>query len=168
MKMKSVAAKSTKIEVSTLLRHAQGENRTNKESLKLGGAAKRGVRRVQVQFVARHGQGEIGTHAHEQEQGNHLEGQAGNHDINARLLRVVIVGRRGNGTSGRLQNEGEDIETDEGDGINGRAEARNVSAIRDDDAGEADVDGGAEESRGDGEADEVARTCQHLSRFEAH
>lgn len=107
--------------------------------------------------MPRHREGEIGTHGHEQEQRHHLERQAGNHDIHARLLRVVFVARRRNGTSGRLQNQREDVETDEGDGIDGRTESRNGSAVDDDDAGQAEIDGGAEEGWGDGEADEVAR-----------
>lgn len=107
--------------------------------------------------MATHGEDEIGTHEHEQEERHDLDGQARNHDIDARLLGAAIVERGGNGTSNGLQDQREEIEADEGDGIDGRAKARNVSAIDDDDAGQAQVDGGADEGGGDGEADEVAR-----------
>lgn len=113
--------------------------------------------RIQATFLARHGEGKIGTHAHEQEKRHHLERQAGNHDIDARLLGAIVVGRRSNATSDCLQNQREDIETDEGDGVDGRAEARNGTAIDDDDAGQTKVDGGAEECGCDGEADEIAK-----------
>lgn len=52
--------------------HARG-NHTNNERPELGGGTKRGVSRIQATFLARHGEGKIGTHAHEQEERQHLE-----------------------------------------------------------------------------------------------
>jgi hypothetical protein len=54
-----------------------------------------------------------------------------------------------------LQDEGEEVAADEGNGIEGRAEAREFSPVNDDNVSQADIDGGAEEGRGDGEPDQI-------------
>lgn len=123
--------------------------------------AERGVGRVESQSLAPRGESKVGTHGHEHEEREDLEGQAGNHNINACLLGAAAVIRRGDAPPGALQDQREDIETDEGYGIDGGAEARNLSTENDDDAGQADIDGGAEEGGSDCQADQVA--SEHVS-----
>lgn len=55
-----------------------------------------------------------------------------------------------------MQAESGEVADDESDGVGPRTEAGNVLAVDNDDAGEAEVDGGGKEGGTDGEADEVA------------
>lgn len=59
-------------------------------------------------------------------------------------------GVRCDGSSGCLQYECEDVKADEGGGVRSWSEAGDAFAVGDDDAGEAEVDGAAEEDGADG------------------
>ena len=92
----------------------------------------------------------------EQRQGSHLERQAGDHDIDARLPPVGIVRCGGHGAADALQHKSNYIARDKDDGIVSGSQARDVlAAIDDHDAAEKKVQGGAEEDRSDTEADKV-------------
>lgn len=60
------------------------------------------MRGVKAGLFAVSGVAEIGAKAHEEEERKDLEGQAGNHGIDARLLRRLIIGRCGDSTTDRL------------------------------------------------------------------
>lgn len=55
-----------------------------------------------------------------------------------------------------MQNEREKVEANEGNGVEARAEARQVSPVNDDNASEAEIDGNAQEGRGDRDPDKIA------------
>ena len=95
--------------------------------------------------MAPNGEGEVGAQNHEEEQRYHLKRQARNHEIDSYLLLRTHLGRRGDGPASGLQDQRKYITADEGDGVGGGAEAGDVSAIDDDNAGETNVNRAAEE-----------------------
>lgn len=98
---------------------------------------------------------ELGTARGEEREREDLEAQAGNHDVDAHLVLGLGRGAGRDAATGGLQDEREQVAAAEDKGVCARAEARQVLAVDDDDAREAEVDGGAEEGGRDGEADEV-------------
>lgn len=112
--------------------------------------------RVQPPLLPPHLHRELGAQRHERRQRRDLAGEAGDHDVDADVLGVLVVRRRGEAAAGGLQDERDEVAADEEEGVGARADARDVLAVDDDDAAEAEVDGGAEEGRADGEADEVS------------
>ena len=91
---------------------------------------------------------EIRTQTHEYEERNDLKRQTGNHDVDPILsLRRVAPRRRiGQRSTRGLQHQREDVCGNEDDGVGPRFEARELLAIEDDDAGEAEVDTCGEET----------------------
>lgn len=106
--------------------------------------------------MAVRGHGEIRAHQQEQEQRYDLEGQAGDHDVDTRLLAGVGARGRGQGAADGLEDEREEIETHKGNSVDGGAETWDAAAVDDHDAGEAEVDGSTEQGGADGEADEIS------------
>ena len=102
---------------------------------------------------------------HEDDDRNDLPRQTSNHDIDTGLL-ARRAGVRGGSdpTTGTLENQREEVEDDERDGVCARLEARKALTIDDDDARQAEVDGGREEGRADGQADEVEQEVTQLER----
>lgn len=95
------------------------------------------------------------TACREQCQREDLERQAGNHDIDAHLI-LGLSGRAARDPAARsLQDETEQITAAEDERVGAGPEAAEVFSVDDDDARQGEVDGGAEEGRRDGQADEV-------------
>ena len=99
---------------------------------------------------------EIAAERDEHGQGGDLERQASDHDINPTLR----AGRGNRGSrqtpSSCLEEEGKKVEADEGNRVGAGTEAGKMRAVDGDDAGEAEVNCGGEEARGDGNTDEIA------------
>lgn len=94
--------------------------------------------------------------AHEDEQRDNLERDTGKHDGPSCIDSGVIAGCGCEPTAGALEDERDEVACDESDCVGARAETGYLLAVYDDDAGEAEVEGGSEESGGDCEGDEVA------------
>lgn len=76
--------------------------------------------------------------------------------MDSRLTHTWRARDRCQGSAYRLQNEREKVEGNEGNRIEAWAEARQVSPIYHNNASEADIDGNAQEGRGDCDPDEIA------------
>jgi hypothetical protein len=70
-----------------------------------------------------------------------LPTHAGNHDVDAHLVRASASGTRGNGATDSLEEKSDEVKGDECDGVEAWCEARQVFAICDDDTGEAEIYG---------------------------
>lgn len=114
-------------------------------------------RRVQHVAVLAHAQPVLDAQSHEDGQRRHLRGQTGDHNVDAGLVevRLVAIRGRGNGAARGLQDQREQIAAHEDYGVGLRLDARDGGRVGDDQAAQADVDGGAEEGRADGEADQL-------------
>lgn len=99
---------------------------------------------------------EIGPKHHEQRHGEDLPHQAGDHDIFATDGSGMGSGCGCHASACALQDECEEIASDENVGVGARSQSGVLGAVDRDETGEAEIDGGGEECRGDGEADEVA------------
>ena len=67
-----------------------------------------------------------------------------------------------------MQEQTDEVTGAEDDGICAGPEPGEVGAVDDDDAGEAEVDGGAQESGGNGQGDEVHEEIIAVERIEVH
>lgn len=84
-----------------------------------------------------------------------LRDETGDHDVNTKVVVFLCVGHAGDGAAGGLEDEGCKIAEDEGEGDGSCFENRKGFAIDGDDASEAEVDCGGEESGPDCQPDEV-------------
>lgn len=98
----------------------------------------------------------IQTQDHKQRETDNLVCQAGNHDVDACLLRALCVGGGRNRATSCLENKADNIARDERVGICFRLEACKVLAIDNNQPGETQVYRCGEESRSDGQADQIA------------
>lgn len=112
-------------------------------------------RSVRLVRVLVHAPGEIGAETEENPQRCHLAGKTCYHDVDPGLTQVwlIVVRSRGNGSSGSLQHKREEVAKNEDDGVCSWLETGDILAVDNDDMTEADVDGGTEEGRTNGEAD---------------
>lgn len=101
-------------------------------------------------------------------QGDDLEGQTGNHDVDALLRFGVGVGSVGQCSADGLQHEGKDVAADEDVGVGVGREAGLIGAVDGDDARQADVDAGGQEAGGDGQGDDVEQERIRLERVVVH
>ena len=101
--------------------------------------------------------GKIHTEAHEYKKRKDLKRQPRNHDVNPILtLRRILTGRRiGQRSAYSLQYQRKEIGCDEDHGVGPRSEAGELLSVDDDDAGEAQIYAGGEETGGYGQDDEV-------------
>lgn len=99
--------------------------------------------------------GEPGGGEGEDDEGDDLEDQADQHEVLADVSGALGVGGGGDAAAGGLEKEADEIAGGEDDGVGARLEVGEVGAVDDDNAGEAQVDGGAEQSGGNGQGDEV-------------
>lgn len=91
--------------------------------------------------AAPHRDGEVAAEDHEDGERGDLEGQARDHDVDARVLQGgARVGDGGDGAAGGLQHERDDVAGDEDDGVGAGAEAGEGLAVDDDEAAEGEVD----------------------------
>ena len=81
--------------------------------------------------------------------------ETSNHDVDSKLVALLIVGGGGDGTAAGLQNKSDNVGNDKDDGNPLGLEQAEPDAEDGDDPAEADVDGGCDKGRGDGGADEV-------------
>lgn len=84
----------------------------------------------------------------------------------ARQFRLLCRGEVSECPTSRLQDERNDITSDECERVSAGPETGVFFSVDDDDACEAEVNGSGEECWCDREADEVASLCQDLSRRE--
>ena len=97
--------------------------------------------------------GEVGAEEHEDQEGEDLEGETGDHDVVARFgVLVGVGGGGGHAAAEGLEDEREDVAGDEDARVREGFDAGVFGAEGDDDAGEGEVDAGGEEGGGDGEA----------------
>lgn len=79
-----------------------------------GGALVKGVVAPKLALASPRAQGKVDRGDDEEEDGGHLEGESGNHDVGAQVGRVVVVrGHGGDGASEGLKNERDDVAGDE-------------------------------------------------------
>lgn len=71
-----------------------------------------------------------------------MEDETGDHDVDSRLLGVWVVGGGSEAAAGTLEDERDEIAADKDEGVCPGLDSRGAFAIHDDDAGEAEVDGG--------------------------
>lgn len=64
-----------------------------------------------------------------------------NHNVDAPLFRATNSGTRSNSATDGLQKKGDEVEGDEGDGVEAWCETRQFFAVYDNDTGEAEIDG---------------------------
>src|SRR3569833_630783 len=97
--------------------------------------------------------GEVERDGHEDDEGEDLEGEAGDHDVVARVARAAVVrGHRGHAAARGLQHERDDIAGDEDAGVVFGREPAVLGPEGVDDAAEAEVDAGGHEGGRDGQA----------------
>ena len=97
-----------------------------------------------------HRKEEIGTQCRENGYAGDLEGQTGDHDVDARLLHILVIGGVGKSAAEGLQHEREDVAADEDDGVGAGFQTGEMLTVGEDDAREGEVDGCGEETGGDG------------------
>ncbi|TPX12266.1 uncharacterized protein E0L32_007152 [Thyridium curvatum] len=98
----------------------------------------------------------VGRDGDEDEQRQHLEAQARDHDVVARARRGAAVrGDRGDAAARGLQHERDDVAGDEDARVVRGRDARVGGAERAHDAPQAEVDAGGHEGRPDGQADDL-------------
>lgn len=93
----------------------------------------------------------------EEDQGEDLEAQTGQHDVLADSEHVLVPRRRGDAASNGLEKQTDEVAGAEDDGVGTGLEPGQVGAVDNDDAGEAEVDGGAQESRGNSQTDKIGK-----------
>ena len=62
--------------------------------------------------------------------------------MDAQVTRLLIIGDRGNGTTGSLKDERDEITGDEDDAIHSGLDPRKMGAVNLDDPGQTEVNGG--------------------------
>lgn len=98
---------------------------------------------------------EFCTEHAKESQGEDLEPQTRDHDIDTGVDLALGVCSRCKATTKSLEDQGEDITSAEDDCVRARSEAREVLTVDADDAGQAEVDSSREEGGSNGEADEI-------------
>ena len=101
------------------------------------------------------GPGELAADQHKGGHRRNLGRETSNHQVDAGLCRGFCVTSRGDGTSRSLQDKRQKIAADEEAGDELGREPRQAMSVDGDDASKAEVDGGREEGRADGQTDEV-------------
>ena len=99
---------------------------------------------------------EIRPERHKQRNGQDLPHQAGDHEVFAIDGSCMGYGCGCDAPACALQDECEEIATDEDVGVGAWSQSRILATIDRDETGEAQIDRGCNECRCDGEADEVA------------
>lgn len=107
--------------------------------------------------VLPHGAGIVGRQQHKGEHPRDVEGEPRAQDAEPRVERVLVQrAAAGHEPAARgLQHEGGEVAEDKCDGVGARLEARVGGPEDGDDAREAEVQGGAEEGRADGDGYDV-------------
>lgn len=139
---------------------------TDEEGLPLEGAADGDGRGVNLVGVSAEAEGKVDAEQHEKCEGDDLEDETSNHDIDSDLSCVVVVGGGSKAATAALEDEREEVAADEDEGIGPGLDSRGAFSIHDDDAGEAEIDGGSQESGAECQADEISdniRTILHIS-----
>lgn len=108
-----------------------------------------------IPALAPHGPSEVCAQHGEHGQADDLEGQARNHDVDARLQQGIRARGIGQGAPDSLQDERKDVAADEDDGVGARFEPSEGFSVNEDDAREGKVDCGGEEARCDCKNDNV-------------
>ena len=99
--------------------------------------------------------GKIAAEDDEYDQADDLEGQTSNHDIDTGVNLVWGIASGCKPSSSSLEYKRKEIRNHENNGVDERPESGKVLPIYGDDASKAEVDGGAEKSRGDSQAADV-------------
>lgn len=76
----------------------------------------------------------IDAQGEEEGQADHLPGHTSNHDVNANVGEVLVVGARGDTTTGSLEKEGDNVAGDEESSVCSCLEARDLFAVGDNNA----------------------------------
>jgi hypothetical protein len=84
-----------------------------------------------------------------------LPRDTGHHNINTNVGEVLGVGARGDSTTGSLEEEGEEVATDEDGGVCACTEARNLFAVGNDDPRKTKVDCCRKKGGSNSETDEI-------------
>lgn len=107
--------------------------------------------------VPPHGAGIVGRQQHKGEHAGDVEGEPRAQDAEPRVERLLVQrAAAGHEPAARgLQHEGGKVAHHEGDGVGARLQARVGGPEDGDDAREAEVQGGAEEGRADGDGYDV-------------
>lgn len=129
---------------------------TDEESFPLEGAANGDGGGIDFVRVSAQSEGEVDAEGHEGREGDDLEDETGNHDVDARLLCVRVIGGGGEAAACALEDKREEVAADEEESIGPGLDSRGAFSIHDDDAGEAEVDGGCQESRAKSQTDKVS------------
>lgn len=98
---------------------------------------------------------EVTPDAEEENHGDDLRDETSNHDLDTSVGVSLGVGSGSQVTTNGLEDEREEIAADEDDGVKLGLETRVLSTDCGDDTTEAEVDTGSEQSRGEGEGDQV-------------
>lgn len=85
-----------------------------------------------------------------------MEDETGNHDVDAFLPCDGFIGGGGESAAGALEDKRQEVAADEDESVGPGLDSRGAFSIHDDDAGEAEVDGGRQESRAKGKTDKVS------------
>ena len=80
----------------------------------------------------------------------------------------MVLGGRSDAASDGLQEQTDEVAGAENDGVRARPEPGEVGAVDNDDTRQAEVDGGAQESRGDGQGDEIHEKIIAVEWVEVH
>ncbi len=129
--------------------------RTKQEELEQLGLPKGDMGRVQIVLALVHSPCKLRRQDDEQGHAGHLQTETSQHDVHAGLEILLGVRSAREGTTGGLEDETEDVASDEGEGVGARPEAGDMLAVDDDDAAEAEIDGRREESGRDRKGDDV-------------
>lgn len=97
----------------------------------------------------------MATQSREEGQRDNLERQTGDHDVDAQLVAVGVVGGSCDSTPDGLEEDGDKVAAHKDTRDGPRLQEAQLDRVDGDDAPEAQVDGGGEERRADGQADEV-------------
>lgn len=129
---------------------------TDEEGLPFKGAADRDGGGVNLVGVSAQAEGKVDAEKHEECEGDDLEDETSNHDIDSDLLCVVVVSGSSEAATGALEDEREEVAADEDEGIGPGLDSRGAFSIHDDNTGEAEIDGGSQEGGTNRQADEIS------------
>ncbi len=111
--------------------------------------------RIPCHWVSVEAEGIFERHGREDEERDHLKGEARQHGVDPSLLCGVGLCGRCNPTTCPLKNEGKEIATTENERVRSGAETTDGLAKHHNNAAEAEVDARRQKGRGDSETDNV-------------
>lgn len=125
-----------------------GQHKAGQEEGELGGLADLLGGGGLVGAVPVGSEEEVGSKGGEEEQGDDLPDDTGEHDVGADVLGGLGFGAGGETAAGALQDKGEDVAADEDPGVPARGETRVAGTEGQDEVFQGEVDGCGEEGLG--------------------